>query len=82
MTKNITIEMNVGDVLLLYTDGVTEALNGEDEEFGREALHGPLKEFAKDGAQAVVDGVYKKLQEHSVHQVQSDDITLIAIEKR
>jgi sigma-B regulation protein RsbU (phosphoserine phosphatase) len=82
VTKNINIEMNVGDVLLLYTDGVTEALNGDDEEFGRGALHGPLEEFAKDGAQAVVDGVYKKLQEHSVHQVQSDDITLIAIEKR
>ena len=82
VTKNINIEMNVGDVLLLYTDGVTEALNGDGEEFGREALHGPLADFAKEGAQAVVDGVYRKLQEHSKHQVQSDDITLIAIEKR
>ena len=82
VTKNINIEMNVGDVLLLYTDGVTEALNGDGEEFGREALHGPMAEFAKEGAQAVVDGVYEKLQGHSEHQVQSDDITLIAIEKR
>jgi sigma-B regulation protein RsbU (phosphoserine phosphatase) len=82
VTKNITIEMKTGDMLLLYTDGVTEALDADGEEFGREALHQPLAEFAKDGAQAVVDGVYEKLQEHSRHQVQSDDITLIAIEKR
>ncbi len=82
VTKNITIEMKLGDMLLLYTDGVTEALDGEGEEFGREALHAPLIEHAKDGAQAVVDAVQEALRLHAGHQPQSDDITLIAIEKR
>ena len=48
--------------------------------YSKEGERMPAKTYY--GGQAVVDGVYKKLQEHSVHQVQSDDITLIAIEKR
>lgn len=83
VTKNITVPMSSGDILLLYTDGVTEAPGAEDDaEFGREALHEPLAAAAAQGAQAVVDAVYERLSEHTGDRVQSDDITLIAIEKR
>ncbi len=83
VTKNIRIEMNPGDILLLYTDGVTEAPGGKDSvEFGREALYEPLAAAAADGAQAVVDAVQQRLSEHTGDRVQNDDITLIAIEKR
>lgn len=83
VTKNITVEMNSGDILLLYTDGVTEAPGAKgDEEFGRNALQEALAEHAVDGAKAVVDGIYEKLRAHAGPRAQSDDITLIAIEKR
>ena len=74
--------MKKGDVLLLYTDGATETLNAEGDEFGVQRLSDVLKESYTDGADAVIAKILTTLEEFSGNGQQNDDITLIAVEKR
>jgi serine phosphatase RsbU (regulator of sigma subunit) len=65
-----------GDLVVLYTDGVTEARNGEEEEFGMARLQRSLAESAPSAASvgmAILDAV----RHHVGGAVQSDDLTLL-----
>jgi sigma-B regulation protein RsbU (phosphoserine phosphatase) len=70
-----------GDCLLLYTDGVTEALNADGREFGIERLMSCLKKNAVYSAVDLLKKLTEELQHFVLHQPQYDDITLIAIRK-
>jgi sigma-B regulation protein RsbU (phosphoserine phosphatase) len=76
------VHLDPGDLLLLYTDGVTEAEDEEENEFGLNRLRKVLAGSAASGAQAVVDAVSEALTRFTGTTPQSDDITLIAVEKR
>ena len=76
------LTLSGGDLLLLYTDGVIEAANGIDEEFGIDRLRETLALSASGGAKAVVDAVSEAVAAFVGTAPQSDDITLIAVEKR
>jgi len=70
-----------GDCLLLYTDGITEALNADGREFGMERLISCLKKNATQSASGLLKKLTEELQNFVTHQPQYDDITLIAIKK-
>jgi sigma-B regulation protein RsbU (phosphoserine phosphatase) len=70
-----------GDCLLLYTDGVTEALNADGSEFGIERLISFLKKNATQSASNLLKRLTEALQHFVAHQPQHDDITIIAIRK-
>ena len=70
-----------GDLLLLYTDGLTEALDAEGNEFGVERLTGELLESAHDGAVETLHRLARSVQAFSEGQPQHDDITLIGLQK-
>lgn len=82
VTKEISVTMEPGDCLLLYTDGVCEAINAEDEEYGKQRLIDKFKQVAPNGAKAVVDAVQQSVMTFAGDEPQMDDITLIVIEKR
>jgi serine phosphatase RsbU (regulator of sigma subunit) len=65
-----------GDVLALYTDGITEAFNSAEEEFGEERLAALLRQHREQTAQAMLAAVLDGVQQFSAHK-QHDDITLI-----
>ncbi|HKR27017.1 MAG TPA: SpoIIE family protein phosphatase [Acidobacteriaceae bacterium] len=69
-------QMHPGDLLALYTDGVTEACNGDGEEFGQDRLSHTLRQHASGSAQAVVNAVLAEVLNHCTGE-QADDITLI-----
>lgn len=69
-------QMQAGDLLALYTDGVTEACNAEGEEFGQDRLIAALQQHAQESAQATVKAVLDAVLEHCPGE-QTDDITLI-----
>ena len=70
-----------GDTLLLYTDGVTEAVNIENEEYGEERLEALLKNTSKADCQQMIDAVKADVKDFAEDAEQSDDITLLAIKR-
>jgi sigma-B regulation protein RsbU (phosphoserine phosphatase) len=70
-----------GDTLMLYTDGVTEAMNGADELYGEKRLQELLRDPA-GSPRTLIDGVIADVKRHSGETTQSDDITLLAVAYR
>lgn len=69
-------QLNPGDTLLLYTDGVTEASNHEEEEFGEERLVETLRKHRDLSPKELLDAIAGRVRQFSP-QDQADDITLI-----
>lgn len=70
-----------GDMLLLTTDGVNEALNVTEEEFGDERIRSALKNYHDHSAAGLLARLCEELRRFTGSAEQSDDITLIAIKK-
>jgi phosphoserine phosphatase RsbU/P len=81
LTTDVAVPLEPGDCILLYTDGVTEALDSGGDEFGIERTMESVRTSAKSGAQAIVTRLIDDLRNFVGSQPQNDDITLIAIRK-
>jgi serine phosphatase RsbU (regulator of sigma subunit) len=69
-------QLSPGDILALYTDGVTEAFNESDEEFGEDRLIAALQRYATLPPHDLLSAVVDEIKQFSPHE-QHDDITLI-----
>ncbi len=76
-----SLTLQTGDTLLLYTDGVTEAMNAESEEFGVERLQAIFLENPPTSAQATNDAVFAAVHAFAGDTPQSDDITCLSISR-
>ena len=74
-----SVVLEPGDVFFLYTDGVTEAMNADGEEFGEEELAEVLAECVGSKAADVSRHVVQAVQDHAGDAPQSDDITCMAL---
>ncbi len=72
-----TVKLVPGDVLLLYTDGITEAMNPQGEAFGQERLVQLVRHGSHWSAQELVWNVRRQLQEFTQGQPMADDTTMI-----
>lgn len=79
-TKSILL--NPGDTVVVYTDGVTEAMNSERQLFSEARLIDTARRFINADAQEVVKGIAAAVHEYADGTVQSDDITIMAIKYR
>jgi sigma-B regulation protein RsbU (phosphoserine phosphatase) len=75
------VELEPGDGILLYTDGITEALDRHGAEFGLARLTQALQANAPKGAEATVRNIAAEVREFAGEAPQHDDITLIFIRK-
>ncbi len=82
VTNDFTLTFEPGDVLLLYTDGVTEALDAQGDEFGFDRVIEALKTTAAEGAASLIARLTDDLRAFIGAHPQNDDITLIAIRKK
>jgi sigma-B regulation protein RsbU (phosphoserine phosphatase) len=74
-----TIQMESGDLLLAYTDGVTEAFNPAGEEFGEERLRQLVASSAHLSAQTLTEKIVDAVNEWCQDTPQHDDLTLVAM---
>jgi phosphoserine phosphatase RsbU/P len=81
LTTDFAVSLERDDCLVLYTDGVTETLNAEGDEFGLERMMQSVRASATNGAQAIVKKIIEDVRDFTGSVPQNDDITLIAIRK-
>jgi len=71
--------LEAGDVLLSYSDGLTDAENDSGEMFGEQRILSSMHAAAEFGAQALLTQLTQDLDEFTGQRSQSDDITIMAI---
>jgi serine phosphatase RsbU (regulator of sigma subunit) len=79
--EQLTLTLNPGDVLLLYTDGVTEAMNPQRELFGDDRLAAVLRANHQRSPQEILDAVLAEVTAFAGGQSQADDITMVCIKR-
>jgi sigma-B regulation protein RsbU (phosphoserine phosphatase) len=70
-----------GDVLVLYTDGITEAPNEEDKEFSGTRLADVVRNLHSRSAKEINDGVLESVQRFVGDVPQRDDLTLVTVKR-
>jgi serine phosphatase RsbU (regulator of sigma subunit) len=73
--------LHPGDLLAIYSDGVTEATNAQEEEFGEERFAAVLREHRRLPADAVVDAVNQALEAWAAGAPAADDVTLLVAKR-
>jgi len=72
------LQMDAGDTLVLYTDGVTETHNGEDDDYGCQRVEEILQRCLSHNPRSLIDACLADLAAFRGHSHASDDITLLA----
>jgi len=75
-----TIQLREGDTLLLYTDGVVEAMNDEGEQFGEDRLCEVARAHTADGARRLAAEIKDAVRRHSGPHGQDDDLTILTLQ--
>jgi phosphoserine phosphatase RsbU/P len=70
-----------GDVLVLYSDGVTDAVNAADDEFGTDALVACARDNARQPAAAILEAIFEAVDRHVSGAPQFDDITVMVVKR-
>jgi sigma-B regulation protein RsbU (phosphoserine phosphatase) len=81
ITGDLSVSLERDDCLVLYTDGVTEALDANGDEFGPERMIRSLRASASEGAQGVINRITADVRTFAAGHPQHDDITLIVVRK-
>jgi sigma-B regulation protein RsbU (phosphoserine phosphatase) len=75
------VDLNTNDLIVLYTDGITEAKNSSDEEYGTDRLLNCIKNNFKEKPEGIVNSILKDVQNFSEGMEQFDDQTMIIIKR-
>jgi sigma-B regulation protein RsbU (phosphoserine phosphatase) len=79
--KEACHEFQPGERMVLFTDGLTEAMNAEEENFGLQRLHEVVNGFAGAAPQQCVDGVMAAVDDWQQGRPPRDDQTVVAIDR-
>jgi len=82
VTNDFSLTLETDDCLVLYTDGVTEALDSQGEEFGMASVIKAIQASASEGAAGIITRLTDDLRAFVGNHPQHDDITLIVIRKK
>jgi sigma-B regulation protein RsbU (phosphoserine phosphatase) len=79
--EECAIDLEPGDMLVFYTDGVTEAMDADHQILGEERLRDVIVANAGASAQAVLDAIVDAVQAFAGSIAQSDDLTLFVVRR-
>ena len=80
--KENTLQLGHGDALVMYTDGVTEAMNQKREEFGTERLDAMLKGMPDKSSRQIIEDVKAGITGFVAGAEQHDDITMLVLKRK
>jgi phosphoserine phosphatase RsbU/P len=75
------IQLSPGEVVVIFSDGITEAMNDQAEEFGHDRLRQLLLVHADDSAQQLKDHIVREVCAFSGQKNQHDDMTLVVLKR-
>lgn len=76
-----TVSVEPGDRFVLFTDGVTEAMNPDEEEFGEKRLQSIVQDSQNESSSDLIAGILRAVQSFSGLETQADDMTLLVIRR-
>ena len=76
-----SVNLKKGDTIIIYSDGIDEAFNIDDEEYGEENLLSIIKDILSLDAEKIIENVFESVRSHVQDAPQSDDITIVVIKK-
>jgi sigma-B regulation protein RsbU (phosphoserine phosphatase) len=76
------LQLKPGETLLVYTDGVTEAMNEAKDLFGEDRLEKAVTGVASLSPEKIAERVIEQVEGFVLEAERSDDITLLAIQRR
>jgi sigma-B regulation protein RsbU (phosphoserine phosphatase) len=76
-----SVELRIGDTLLAFSDGILEARNYADEEFGYDHLEAQLRRLPKGSADAVLFSLLGAVQDFAGSCPQADDMSLVVVRR-
>jgi serine phosphatase RsbU (regulator of sigma subunit) len=76
-----TLHLDKGDILVVYSDGLTDAQNQQEEMFGEERLLKIIQQEAPSGSHALEQKLLQAIEEFTQDVPQNDDITFVVVEK-
>jgi serine phosphatase RsbU (regulator of sigma subunit)/pSer/pThr/pTyr-binding forkhead associated (FHA) protein len=79
--EEVRCVLNSGDVVVLYSDGVTDATNAQDEDFGEARLSEMLQQVHHDSADAILSALTTAVKDWAAGTPAPDDITLVVVRK-
>jgi sigma-B regulation protein RsbU (phosphoserine phosphatase) len=77
-----TVTLRVGDALVVYSDGILEARNDDDQEFGFDGLEAQLRRTKSGSANAVLFSVLGAVQDFVGGYPQADDMSFVVVQRR
>jgi serine phosphatase RsbU (regulator of sigma subunit)/integral membrane sensor domain MASE1 len=75
------VALAAGDTVVMYTDGVTEAMNFQWEQFGTERLEAVIKEYSQASSVELAEHILTAVRQFTSGIAQSDDITLLILRR-
>jgi serine phosphatase RsbU (regulator of sigma subunit) len=79
--ETCALHLSKGDMLVVYSDGLTDAHNRQEEMFGEERLLELIEQEAPSGSRALEQKLLKAVEEFTQGTPQTDDITFVMVEK-
>lgn len=76
--QNFELQMEPGDVMFTYTDGIPEAMNSDNEEFGNERMLAALNASKDENVENICKNVREAVRKHAGDAPQFDDVTMLA----
>lgn len=80
--KESTLQLEQGDTLVMFTDGVTEAMNPAREMFGIKRLDGILRGQTDKSCQQMIESIKTGISDFVGDEEQSDDITMLLLKRK
>ena len=80
--EEVEVEMESGDSVLLFTDGVNEAMNTHREQYGFDRLRRSFLKYSPGTATEIVDGIHRDVSMFTGNAEQNDDIAMVVVRRK
>jgi sigma-B regulation protein RsbU (phosphoserine phosphatase) len=79
--QEATVELAPGDVMVVYSDGISEAINPNQEQFGEGRLYAVVEEHRHESANDIIEQIVRVVRQHAGGAEQMDDMTLVVLKR-